>query len=186
MTVYTVGHGTRSTEGFAEVLRSAGVPGIVDVRRFPRSRRHPHFAREALERSLPGLGLAYEWRGEALGGRRTRAAQTRSRHGALRVAGFSAFADHMDTDTFRHALSELEEGARRGSPVAIMCAETLWWRCHRRLIADALVAHGFDVRHLIDAGKEPQRHVLHASARIEDGRPVYDVGVTPPLLRRDA
>ncbi|HEY7876095.1 MAG TPA: DUF488 domain-containing protein [Actinomycetota bacterium] len=179
-TVFTVGHGTRSTEELVAVLRDAGVVRLVDVRRFPGSRRHPHFAREALELSLPAAGIAYDWRGEELGGRRSSTTREPSRHSAWRNDGFRNYADYMDSPEFRNALERLEEDAR-SEPVAIMCAETLWWRCHRQLIADALMVHGFDVVHLIGPG-ESQPHRLHRSLRVADGLPVYDVGETGKLV----
>ena len=179
-TVHTVGHGTRSTEELVAVLLDAGITRLIDVRRFPGSRRHPHFAREALEHDLPSRGIAYDWRGEELGGRRSRkeiAGPTR--HPAWRNDGFRNYADYMDTDAFRSALARLEAEAAEEN-LAVMCAETLWWRCHRRLISDALTVAGVDVVHLIGAG-ESQRHKLHPAIRVEDGRPVYDVGATGTL-----
>ena len=104
--VFTVGHGTRTTEELATVLQSAGVGRLIDVRRFPGSRRHPHFSREALERSMPERGLRYEWWGEDLGGRRSRTTKT-TRHVAWRNAGFQGYADYMDSDRFRAALERL-------------------------------------------------------------------------------
>ena len=178
--VYTVGHGTRSIEELIEVLSEAGVTLLVDVRRFPGSRRHPHFAREALEVSLPDAGIRYDWRGEALGGRRSRkeiAGPTR--HPAWKNDGFRNYADYMDTDEFRAALEALERDADDRT-LAVMCAETLWWRCHRRLISDALVVDGVDVVHLIAPGQS-QPHKLHPALRVDDGRPVYDVGETGTL-----
>ncbi len=163
------------------MLREAGVELLVDVRRFPGSRRHPHFAREALAKSLPSLGIGYDWRGEELGGRRSRRRDGTSRHPAWRNDAFAGYADHMDTSAFRDALTRLEAEAATGTSVAVMCAETLWWRCHRRLIADALVLHGVEVIHLIQLGKSAP-HPLHESARAgDDGYPVYDVGVTGEL-----
>lgn len=179
-TVYTVGHGTRTTEELASILDDAGVAGLVDVRRFPGSRRHPHFSKEALEHSLPSLGLAYEWRGEALGGRRK--AGGVSRHVALRNNSFRSYADYMDSDEFRHALARLEDDAR-AAPVAIMCAESLWWRCHRKLIADALVLDGFEVVHLIHVGKSQPHKPPDEMRADEHNRPVYDLGVTQELPR---
>lgn len=180
MKMFTVGHGTRSEEDFVALLTGAAVARLVDVRRFPGSRRHPHFAREALERSLPAAGIAYEWRGEELGGRRSRKEIGRpTRHPAWKNDGFRNYADYMDTDAFRSALATLEADAATEC-VAIMCAETLWWRCHRRLIADALTIDGLEVVHLIAPG-ESQRHTLHPAIRVEDGRPVYDVGETGTL-----
>jgi uncharacterized protein (DUF488 family) len=178
-TVWTVGHGARSLDDFVDVLRSASLELLVDVRMFPGSRRHPHFSRDALERSLGGYGIAYDWRGEALGGRRKPAAA--SRHPAWRNDSFRAYADHMDTPEFRQALVRLEDEAGGGTRLAVMCAETLWWRCHRRLISDALTVDGIEVIHLL-APDQHQPHKLHeALRRDENGRPVYDVGVDAEL-----
>jgi uncharacterized protein (DUF488 family) len=180
-TLFTVGHGTRSAEELIHVLTTAGVTRLVDVRRFPGSRRHPHFAREALAKTLPAAGIAYDWRGEELGGRRSRKEIGRpTRHPAWKNDGFRNYADYMDSTAFRSALEKLEADAAH-EPLAVMCAETLWWRCHRRLIADALTVDGVEVVHLISAG-ESQRHKLHPALRVEDGRPVYDVGETGTLL----
>ncbi|MGH2821023.1 MAG: DUF488 family protein [Actinomycetota bacterium] len=179
-TIYTIGHGTRSTRDLVAVLSAAGVGRLIDVRRFPGSRRHPHLSREALEVDLPGAGIGYEWRGEHLGGRRsTRGGPTR--HPAWRNQGFRSYADFMDTRTFRDALIELEAEAGSSPPAAIMCAETLWWKCHRRLISDALTLRGTQVVHLVGL-HERQSHKLHPSARAEqDGWPVYDLGETSEL-----
>ncbi|HET6381382.1 MAG TPA: DUF488 domain-containing protein [candidate division Zixibacteria bacterium] len=146
--VRTVGHGTRSTDELVELLKAAGVETLIDVRRFPAGRRQPHLSRDRLATDLPARGLAYEWWGEALGGRRSASpgflAATRWRSSA-----FAGYAEHMTTPAFRQALARLEERARSGEALAVMCAETLWWRCHRRLIADALVADGLAVEHLV-------------------------------------
>ena len=176
--VFTIGHGTRSAPDLMEALSSAGITKLIDVRRHPGSRRHPQFARDALEQSLPGQGIQYEWWGEALGGRRSSAETTR--HPGWRNASFRAYADHMDTNEFRAALTDLEVIA--GDEIAaIMCAETLWWKCHRRLIADALVLRGTRVTHIVSA-EEHQEHKLHPAVRQdEDGWPVYDVGETAQL-----
>ncbi len=176
---FTVGHGTRTTEELADLLKEAGVELLVDVRRFPGSRRHPHFAREALERSLPDLGVAYDWRGEELGGRRSRT--TTSRHPAWRNDAFAGYADYMDTKPFRDAVERVEAEAEAGTALAVMCAETLWWRCHRRLIADALVMRGAEVVHLIQPGKTSPHPLNDAARPGADGYPVYDVGVTGEL-----
>jgi uncharacterized protein (DUF488 family) len=179
--VFTVGHGTRTLEELVALLRAAEVKLLVDVRRFPGSRRHPHFAREALEASLPALGVEYDWRGEELGGRRSRKKDGTSRHPAWRNDAFGAYADYMDTPAFRDALERLEAGARDGVRLAVMCAETLWWRCHRRLIADALALRGAEVVHLIQPGSSAP-HPGNEWARLgDDGYPVYDVGVTGEL-----
>ncbi len=180
MTVYTVGHGNRTTDELASILQEAGVRRLVDVRRLPASRRNPHLSREALAAALPQLGIEYLWHGEGLGGRRKHDGPTR--HPAWKVDAFRAYADYMDTAPFRGALSVIEEMARTGPPLALMCAETLWWQCHRRLISDALMVHGVEVVHLLGSGKR-QPHVLHPALRIDaQRRPVYDKGVTPGLF----
>lgn len=147
--IWTVGHGTRSTDGLAELLAAAGATTVIDVRRYPAGRRQPRFARQRLEADLPALGIRYEWWGESLGGRRRMPAPS-PRESSWRSHGFIAYAAHMRSDTFRAALTALEARARAGEALAIMCAQTRWWRCHRRLIADALVFDGFVVRDLID------------------------------------
>lgn len=173
-TIYTVGHGTRSIAELLELLHHADIQRLVDVRRYPGSRRHPQFSREALERSLPDAGIVYDWRGEALGGRRGQE-NPQTRHPSLRNRSFQNYADHMDGDEFREAVKKLE---REGSTerIAIMCAETLWWRCHRRMISDALVARGNEVIHLIKPG-DRNEHKPVAEMRVgDDGWPVYDLG----------
>ena len=147
--LWTVGHGTRTTADLAALLRAAGAATVIDVRRYPQGRRQPHLARERLEADLPLLGLGYEWWGEALGGRRSAPSKTAT-PSAWRSPAFAAYAAYMHTDDFRSALVDLEVRAEAGDDLAVMCAETLWWRCHRRLIADALVTSRFEVRHLID------------------------------------
>jgi uncharacterized protein (DUF488 family) len=174
--VYTVGHGTRTVDDLVAVLRDAGVTVVVDVRRFPGSRRHPQFGRDALAATLPAAGIRYEWQGEALGGRRSRSPG--SRHTALRNPAFAGYADHMDTSEFREAVDALVARAAAGDRPAVMCAETLWWRCHRRLIADALVLRGAGVIHLIGVG-DSQAHPPHPDMHTgPDGWPVYG---PPPL-----
>ena len=179
MTLFTVGHGTRSVEELVAVLQSGDICRVVDVRRHPGSRRHPHLGRANLETALPAAGIAYDWQGETLGGRRSRIPG--SPHTAWRNASFQGYADHMDTDEFRTALTALLEETVDGARTAVLCSETLWWRCHRRLIADAAVLLGFDVTHLLSAS-EHRPHVLHPEVRAgDDGWPVYDAG-QPPLV----
>ena len=176
-TEFTIGHGTRRIEELIEVLQAAEVEVLIDVRRFPGSRRHPHFARDALETSLPAADIRYEWHGEVFGGRRK--ALPGSANVAWKVDGFRGYADHMASEEFRSALAQLESRAATERQ-AVMCAETLWWRCHRRLIADALVAHGFEVIHL-GMGRD-EAHRLHENARVDpDEILIYDVGVERPL-----
>ncbi|HET7482545.1 MAG TPA: DUF488 domain-containing protein [Actinomycetota bacterium] len=178
-TIFTVGHGTRTSEELIEILKGAGVRRLVDVRRFPGSRCNPQFSREALETTLPDKAIGYEWQGETLGGRRSRA--EKSRHPALRNDSFRAYADHMDGADFITALDQLIASGSE-VPTAVMCAETLWWRCHRRLIADALHLRGIDVVHLLGVGKsEPHKSTPEMRAD-EQNRPVYDVGVTQEIF----
>ncbi len=177
-TLFTIGHGTKTTHELAALLRESGVELLIDVRRFPASKRHPHLARDPLERDLPAMGIEYSWWGEQLGGRRSRAPH--SRHPAWRNAAFQGYADHMDGDAFRTEIVRLEKVAAE-KPSAVMCAETLWWRCHRRLIADVLVVRGHSVVHILGPRKQ-QVHTPDPAGRVDDqGWPVYDVGVTPPL-----
>jgi uncharacterized protein (DUF488 family) len=168
--VYTLGHGNRTLEEFVALLRQAGITLLLDVRRYPGSRRHPHFARETLEHALPAAGIAYRWEGERLGGRRQEGAN--SPHTALRSASFRAYADHMRTPPFRAAIAEILAAAATGRP-AVMCAERLPWRCHRWFIADALLLTGARVIHLIAADAQ-REHTLSPFARVEGGELIYD------------
>lgn len=172
--VHTLGHSTRSLAEFLAVLETHGIGGIADVRRFPASRRYPHFAREALARALVESGRRYEWI-EGLGGRRGPAPD--SPHVAWRNAAFRAYADHMDGAVFRAALERLVALAAE-RPTAVLCAEAVPWRCHRQLIADALVARGIEVRHVIGHGP-PALHRLTPFARLQGSRVVYDGGHLP-------
>lgn len=177
MRVFTVGHSTRSTEELIAILRAAGVRVLVDVRRFPGSRRHPQFGREALAAALGEAGITYRWV-EALGGRRSRRAG--SPHVAWENAGFAGYADHMDTAEFRDAAAR--ELLSSTEPTAVMCAEAHPSQCHRRLISDWLVAHRVEVVHLLDA-RGTVAHSLTPFARVVDGdRVVYDRGAQGTLL----
>ena len=167
----TVGHGTLAEDELLGVLRAGGVAAVVDVRRFPGSRRSPHFGREAMAGWLPAAGVAYSWAPELGGRRRPRPG---SPHVALANASFRAYADHMGTAEFADALDHLV--ALPPAPVAVLCAETLWWRCHRRLLADALVLlRGVPVAHL-RPGAKPTPHVPTAGVRVDGSRLVYDAG----------
>lgn len=168
--VYTVGHSTRSQEELLEVLRSGGVDLLVDVRRYPRSRRHPWFDREALGRFLEASGVAYRHE-EILGGRRGPPDPDSPNRG-WRNEGFRAYADHLRRDDARKALRRLVRESESRVP-AVLCAEAVPWRCHRRIIADHLVAAGVPVRHLL--GPDDHReHELNPMARVRpDGDIVY-------------
>lgn len=176
-TIFTIGHGNRGIEEFVARLEAVQIEHLVDVRAYPASRRHPQFAREALERTLAAAGIRYLWEGEALGGRRRSAAD--SPHTALKSKGFRAYADHMVRDPFQRALDRLvalgsEERA------AIMCAERLPWRCHRYLISDSLAARDVPVVHIV-APDRMQTHVLSRLARRAGAVLIYDIGQQPNL-----
>ena len=177
-TVYTIGHGNRPLEELTGMLDEAGIRCLVDVRAFPASRRHPHFARAALEESLPRAGIRYVWEGQALGGRRKLAKD--SPNMALRNSSFRAYADHMATAEFREGIERLLE-LGRAAPAAIVCAERLPWQCHRYLISDYLVAGAHPVVHLVNPGAE-QAHRLNPVARVRDGRLLYDGETQENLL----
>lgn len=163
MRVFTIGHSTRSIEELLDLLRQNGVGLLVDVRRFPGSRRHPQFNSEALARSLDDAGIRYRHESD-MGGRRTGRADSPNQ--GWRNTSFRAYADHLDTPEFRAALDRLTADAAANP--AIMCAEAVPWRCHRRLIADALVASGVEVRHIISPTSVTS-HELNPMARV-DGR----------------
>ncbi|EYR62010.1 hypothetical protein N866_12795 [Actinotalea ferrariae CF5-4] len=167
----TLGHGTADAELLGDVLRSADVRALVDVRRLPGSRRHPHVARDELARWLPDLGVAYRWE-PRLGGRR-RTPDDASPDTWWQVEAFRAYAAHTRTDEFREAMADLLEQAQRERTV-VLCSETVWWRCHRRLVADvATLLHDVDVRHLGHDGRlSPHRPA--AGARVTDDGLVYD------------
>jgi uncharacterized protein (DUF488 family) len=169
----TLGHGTAGADELARLIREAGIEQLVDVRTVPKSRRHPHFRREELERWVPELsGSAYIWQ-PALGG--FRPVHRESSNVALRNPSFRAYADYMETDEFGPALGDLLARAA-GARTAVMCSESLWWRCHRRLISDAAeLLHGVEVKHLMhDGALRP--HVRTEGVRTTpDGSLRYDV-----------
>ena len=167
-TVWTVGHSSRSLDAFLEILASHGVEAIADVRRFPGSRRYPWFASEAMATELPRHELEYEWIPQ-LGGRRR--VQPGSPNGGWRNASFQGYADHLESAEFAEGLERaLALASRRRT--ALMCAEALWWQCHRALISDVLKFRGFEVIHLLDAVKSVP-HTYTAPARVEAGRLGY-------------
>jgi uncharacterized protein (DUF488 family) len=153
------------------------VETLIDIRSYPGSRRHPQFAREAMETWVPEAGIEYRWE-KAVGGRRR--PRPDSRHGGLRHEAFRAYADHMETAEFAAGLDRvLAAAAERRT--AVMCSESVWWRCHRRLLADAAVLlHDVDVRHLFHDGRI-QPHQVTPEARRDGNAVVYDGG-QPPLL----
>ncbi|KAK9312680.1 hypothetical protein V1522DRAFT_415553 [Lipomyces starkeyi] len=181
--IFTIGHGTRTLSTLIDLLKSACVTKLVDVRSIPRSRTNPQFNHDALSSSkeLREVHIDYIWLGFALGGRRSARQPNVDRHTAIRVSAFRNYAGYMSTPTFREGLEELMALADKmqsdgSGGVAIMCSETLWWRCHRRMIADALVVAGRDAQHLGVNKGAPAKHVLWNIARIDDdGGLIYDV-----------
>jgi uncharacterized protein (DUF488 family) len=167
-TFWTIGHSTRTWEELLALLAHWGVTAVVDVRRFPGSRRYPHYMSEALERSLPAHGVAYRWLPQ-LGGRRK--VQPDSPNTSWRNASFQGYADHMASAEFAEGLAELVAIAA-AQPTAMMCAEAVWWRCHRSMIADLLCVRGWTVRHVVDA-RQARPHPMTAPARVIDGRLSY-------------
>lgn len=167
-TIWTIGHSTRSVDDFLAVLAAHEIETLVDVRRFPGSRRLPQFGSDALAAVLGAHDVAYRWI-EELGGRRR--PDPASPNDGWRNDAFRAYADHIATEEFARGLSELLTLAT-GSRTAIMCAELLWWRCHRRLIADVLTSLGHEVRHIRDAGVA-ELHELTPPARMVDGVLTY-------------
>ena len=167
--ITTVGHGTRRQGELVDLLRDAGVDAVADVRRYPGSRRHPHFSREAMEQWLPAAEIPYCWIA-GLGGRRR--VDPHSPHVGLRNEQFRAYADHMASAEFSAALGELRRFTAARS-AAVMCSESLWWRCHRRLLADHLVlVEGAEGVHLFHDGRVVA-HEPTPGARLEDGSLVY-------------
>lgn len=174
--VFTVGHSTHPIDVFLALLRGAGVTQVVDVRRFPGSRRNPQYGAAALGDVLAGQAIGYEHVVE-LGGRRP--VVPGSRNDGWRVAGFRGYADHLRTREFAEGLARLEELSAR-PPVAVMCSEAAWWRCHRRLLADVLLLRGFEVRHLMPGGRLVEHRVPGFMVVGDDGLPCYPAGATIP------
>lgn len=173
--VFTIGHSTRPIADLLALLAEHGVRTLVDVRRFPGSRRHPQYSRDALAASLAEAGIQYVHE-PGLGGRR--AARPDSPHTAWRVEAFRGYADYMETPEFQAALERLIRRAE-GETVAILCAEAVPWRCHRRLISDALVARGVQVMHILSPGRADP-HELDPNARLLPGGRLLYAGPESP------
>jgi len=166
--LWTVGHSTRSAEEFGQILLSHDIKTLVDVRSFPGSRRYPQFNKNTLSDFLRTVKIEYE-HAPKLGGRRQ--PSTSSHNTAWKNASFRAYADYMETETFKEGIRDLITLALK-EPTAIMCAESLWWRCHRSLIADYLKADGATVVHILDERKT-EVHPFTSAARIVDGKLSY-------------
>lgn len=167
--VWTIGHSTRPIEEFISALAANKIKLVADVRLLPGSKRHPQFNQDAFRDSLGKAGIRYEHFPE-LGGRRK--SKPDSRNTAWRNESFRGYADHMETEQFCKGIERLVDLAREVGPTAIMCAEALWWHCHRALISDFLKARGIEVTHIVDANKtEP--HPYTSAAKIVDGTLSY-------------
>jgi uncharacterized protein (DUF488 family) len=170
MTIYTIGHSTRPLDAFVALLHAHGITQLGDVRTVPKSRRHPHFAGDALAASLPAAGIACRHL-PALGG--FRKPRRDSKNSAWRHEGFRGYADYMESSEFEAAVDDLVAWAGApGSRTAIMCAEAVWWRCHRQLVSDALVVRSVTVQHIQTAASAPA-HKLTEFARVEGIRVSY-------------
>lgn len=169
-TLWTIGHSTREWDAFVGMLADARVRTLVDVRRFAGSRRNPQFSGDTMARALPGAGIAYVPMPD-LGGRRRPAPD--SRNDAWRNAGFRGYADYMETSAWQGARDALAALALE-APTAVMCAEAMWWQCHRALISDDFKAAGWEVLHLMAPGRT-EEHPYTKAARIVDGRLDYSL-----------
>ena len=170
-TIYTIGHSTRTLEELIAALQAHTIATLVDIRAFPMSRRMPHFNRESLEVELPKSGIAYVWMKE-LGGRRGKIRDDSPNTG-LRNDSFRNYADYMLTPEFGAAIEKLLPIASAGN-AAIMCAERVYFQCHRMLVSDYLVAHGNTVLHIDDDKHAPRPHKLMAEAHLVDGQLLYN------------
>jgi len=169
--VWTVGHSTRTWDAFLKVLQAHEINAVIDVRRFPGSRKFPWFATDAMSVQLPRDGIRYQWVPQ-LGGRRS--AQPGSQNGGWRNASFQGYADHMSSAEFADGLKQALSTAAEGR-AALMCAELLWWRCHRRLISDLLLHRGHLVLH-IQTERPAEPHALNPMAQGAGQNLIY-----PPL-----
>ena len=168
LTVWTIGHSTHSLDAFIELLRDYRLRAIADVRKLPGSRRLPHFDQDTFQSALSERGIEYRWF-PALGGRRK--GRKDSVNTGWRNASFRAYADHLESQEFEEGFSQLMELAKQ-KRTTMMCAEAVWWRCHRSLIADVLKCRGIEVIHILDA-THAKEHPYTSPARIVDGQLTY-------------
>jgi uncharacterized protein (DUF488 family) len=169
LSIWTVGHSTRSAQEFNEILVAHRIGALVDVRSFPGSRRYPHFNKPDLSRTLEAIGIRYS-HSPQLGGRRRSSPD--SKNTAWKNPSFRAYADHMESEEFKKGIEDLFKLSEE-KRTAIMCAEALWWRCHRSLIADFLKAKGVEVIHVVN-GEKTETHPYTHAARIVEGRLSYE------------
>lgn len=171
MKIFSVGHSTRSSNELNALLLEAQVKCLVDVRSIPRSRTNPQFNSDSLRESLAAAGIDYT-QIAALGGRRGRSKGVTSPNTLWRVQAFRNYADYAASDAFRAGLEQLEALSARQT-CAIMCAEAVWWRCHRRIIADYLIAAGIEVAHIMGPGKIELATLTPGASRMADGTLLY-------------
>ena len=169
MRIWTIGHSTRAIDKFISLLEEIKMKLLLDVRAWPGSKRYPQFNKEALAKSLIAHGIRYEHFPE-LGGKRK--SKPDSRNTAWRNASFRGYADYMETEQFQKGIERLLDVAAEAGPTAIMCAEAVWWRCHRSLVADYLKARGVEVLHVLGANKVDP-HPYTSAARIVKGELSY-------------
>lgn len=162
--IWTIGHSTRSIQEFLDLLKAHQIEVLADVRRYPGSRKFPHFSKENLEQSLPKDGIEY-LHFEKLGGRRK--GDPDSKNTAWRLPSFRAYADYMETEEFAEAAKELQESAAK-KRVAYMCSEAVWWSCHRALVSDYLKIRGWEVRHIMGPGKTTEHPYTKPAKIIDD------------------
>ena len=167
--IWTIGHSTRKINDFISLLEESGIKLVADVRLLPGSKRYPQFNKEALADSLGKVGIRYEHLPE-LGGRRK--PKPDSPNTGWRNESFRGYADHMETDEFRKGIERLGDFANEAGPTAIMCAEAVWWRCHRGLISDFLKARGIEVTHILDAEKS-EPHPFTSAAQMVNAELSY-------------
>src|SRR6185369_8110288 len=170
MRIWTIGHSRRTIDEFISLLKANEIKVLADVRSWPGSKRYQHFNKDALTESLTAHGIRYEHFPE-LGGKRK--AKPDSRNTAWRNASFRGYADYMETEQFQKGIERLLAVATEAGPTAIMCAEAVWWRCHRSLIADYLKARGVEVLHILGASKV-ELHPYTPAARIMNGELSYE------------
>ncbi len=170
MRIWTIGHSTRTIDEFVSLLKVNEIKLLGDVRAWPGSTRYPHFNKDALSESLSAHEIRYEHFPELGGKRRSR---PDSRNTAWRNASFRGYADHMETEEFKKGIERLLHVAENAGPTVIMCAEAVWWRCHRSLVADYLKARGVEVLHVLGANKVDP-HPYTPAARIVNGKLSYE------------
>jgi uncharacterized protein (DUF488 family) len=168
--LFTIGHSTHPLDRFLALLSQHHIALVADIRRFPGSRKFPHFNRDTLAFSLVEVGVGYRWI-EALGGRRKKQDSASSSNLGLRNESFRNYADYMATDEFREGVHQLLEEAEH-KRTAFMCSESVFWRCHRRLVSDYLLAHNISVQHIMPSG-ELRPHTLTSGAKVEGGDVTY-------------